>query len=227
MKKSNRVSHVKEIELCKEAQSGSKNAMEHMVKSNLGLVNKIVKKFYHKNDQYSYEDLFQEGVIGLMKAINKFDSTQGCRFSTYSYYWIYCFVSRYHVNHHGKIRVPSHITEKLRKYQKEGDVRLDELKESVPVVVSLNKLIGESSTLEDIIPYENEPSYNEELDMMKDEMKKVLTEKEYDILCHRYGMDGQETKTQRSCAKIYDVSYTTIYMIEKKAINKLKLHFNQ
>ena len=86
MKKSTRVSHVEEIELCKQAQTGSQKAMDQMVSSNLGLVNNIAKKFYYKNDQYSFEDLFQEGVIGLMKAIQKFNSEEGCRFSTYSFY---------------------------------------------------------------------------------------------------------------------------------------------
>jgi len=227
MKKSTRVSHVEEIELCKQAQTGSRKAMDQMVSSNLGLVNNIAKKFYYKNDQYSFEDLFQEGVIGLMKAIQKFNSEEGCRFSTYSYYWIYCFVSKYHTDHYGKIRVPSHIKDKIRKYEKEGDKRLDEVKGSVPVVVSLNKLIGESSTIEELVADEGERDFVEELDMMKDEIRKVLTEKEYDILCHRYGMDGHDSKTQRACAKIYGVSYTSIYLVEKKAINKLKVHFNQ
>jgi RNA polymerase primary sigma factor len=227
MKKGNRVSHVEEIELCKKAQSGSQKAMDHMVSSNLGLVSNIAKKFYYKNDQYSFDDLFQEGVIGLMKAIQKFDSGEGCRFSTYSYYWIYCYVSKYHTDHYGKIRIPSHIKDKIRKYEKDGDKRLDEVKSSVPVVVSLNKIIGESSTLEELVADEGERDFMEELDMIRGEMRKVLTEKEYDVLCHRYGIDGFESKTQRACAKIYGVSYTAIYLIEKKAIKKLKGHFNQ
>ena len=66
MKKSTRVSHVEEIELLNELRLVQR-AMDQMVSSNLGLVNNIVKKFYYKNDQYSFEDLFQEGVIGLMK----------------------------------------------------------------------------------------------------------------------------------------------------------------
>ena len=75
----------------------------------------IVNKMYYKNEQFSYEDMFQEGVIGLMKAIRKFDPKEGCRFSTYSYYWIYCFVSKFHTNHYGRVRVPSLEKEKLRK----------------------------------------------------------------------------------------------------------------
>ena len=54
----------------------------------------IAKKNYYKNDQYSFDDLFQEGVFGLVHAIEKFDPTEGCRFSTYSYYWIYIFIKK-------------------------------------------------------------------------------------------------------------------------------------
>ena len=223
--KTKRLSHVEEIELCKKAQQGCRHSMDKMVTSNLGLVSSIAKKLYYKNEQYSFEDMFQEGVIGLMKAISKFDATEGCRFSTYSYYWIYCFVSRYHTNQYGKIRIPSHIKDKLRKYEKEGDERLTEIKDMIPHVTSLNKLVGDNSTLEELIVTEEDRDFYEELESIQGEMRKVLTEKEYDVLCHRYGIDGFDSKTQRECAKVYGVTYAAIYLIEKKAINKLKNHF--
>jgi len=219
-----RLSHVEEIELCKEAQKGCEKSLEKMVTHNLGLVNKISRKMYFKNEQFSYEDLFQEGVIGLMKAISKFDPTEGCRFSTYSYYWIYCYIGRYNENHRGRIRIPSHITEKLRKYEKTSDPRLNELRSSIPHTVSLNKMIGENSSMEDVVPTTEVEMYDE-VGMMLDEIRSLLTEKEYDIICKRYGIDGHQQMTQRECAKVYDVSHSAIYLIEKKVMVKLKKHF--
>lgn len=222
MKKTQRLSHIEEIELCKLAQSNDSSAREMMVRGNLGLVGKVVRKLYHKNEQYSYEDMFQEGVIGLLKAIDKFDATQGCRFSTYSYYWIYCYAGRCHTNQIGKIRIPSHLKEKLRKYEKEGDIRFQDVKDSIPRVMSLNSLIGENTTLEDIVTVEDNSNEQQDMSDFRSEIKSLLTEREYEIICHRYGMENQEAKTQRECAKIYNVSYATIFNIEKKAIKKLK-----
>lgn len=229
MKRKSLLSHVEEIELCKLAQSndkGSSRAMDKMVTHNLGLVNKIARKLYFKNEQYSYDDLVQEGVIGLMKAINKFDPKEGCRFSTYSYYWIYSFISRYYVNHHGKIRVPAHVKEKLKKLEKSEDtLGFSKLKGSIPSVVSLNSIIGDKTTLEDIVGPEEVDDFGEDIEMVQSHMKNVLTDKEYDVLGHRYGLDGKDAKTQRETAKIYSVTYGAIYLIEKKAIAKLKDHF--
>ena len=225
MKVSQRLSHVEEIELCKSAQDGCEKSLERMVTSNLGLVSKLTKKMYFKNEQYSFEDMFQEGVIGLMKAIRKFDPKEGCRFSTYSYYWIYCYVSKFHTNHHGKVRVPSHVKEKLRKLEKTNPEEHMKLKGSLPFVMSLNNVIGENSTLEDVVSEDYYTELDCELEVVKDQMKEVLTEREYSVMCHRYGLDGFFAKSQRECGKIFGVSYAMIHLIEKKAMRKLKEHF--
>ena len=175
MKVSQRLSHVEEIELCKSAQDGCEKSLERMVTSNLGLVSKLTKKMYFKNEQYSFEDMFQEGVIGLMKAIRKFDPKEGCRFSTYSYYWIYCYVSKFHTNHHGKVRVPSHVKEKLRKLEKTNPEEHMKLKGSLPFVMSLNNVIGENSTLEDVVSEDYYTELDCELEVVKDQMRQVLT----------------------------------------------------
>lgn len=226
MSKTKRLTHVQEIELCREAQGGSKKAMEKMVTHNLGLVNKVAKKLYYKNEQYSFDDMFQEGVFGLIRAIEKFEPKAGCRFSTYSYYWIYCYVSRYHTNNHGKIRIPSHLKDKIRSMEKSGDERLTDMKGKIPRVISLNQSIGEGGSIEDIIPQFSNNNEIDELFFIKGEMRRVLSEREYEVLCYRYGLNDYDAKTQRECAEIYGVSYTTIYMIEKKAIDKLKIHFD-
>ena len=199
--------------------------MEKMVTHNLGLVSKLAKKMYYKNEQFSYEDMFQEGVIGLMKAIRKFDPKEGCRFSTYSYYWIYCYVSKFHTNHHGKVRVPSHVKEKLRKLEKTNPEEHQKLKNSLPFVMSLNRSIGDSSTLEDLVSEDYYTELDCELEIVKEQMKEVLTEREYGVMCHRYGLDGFFAKSQRECGKIFGVSYAMIHLIEKKSMGKLRKHF--
>ena len=189
--KTKRLSHVEEIELCKEAQNGCEKSLERMVTSNLGLVSKLTKKMYYKNEQYSFEDMFQEGVIGLMKAIRKFDPKEGCRFSTYSYYWIYCYVSKFHTNHHGKVRVPSHVKEKLRKLEKTNPEEHHETEELFTLCdVSEQGQLVKNSTLEDLVSEDYYTELDCELEVVKDQMKQVLTEREYSVMCHRYGLDG-------------------------------------
>ena len=226
MKKKPLLSHVEELELCRAAQEGDRKAFDIMVTRNLGLVGKLAKKMYYKNEQYSYDDLFQEGVMGLMRAIEKFDPKEGCRFSTYSYYWIYCFVSKYHTNHYGRVRIPSHVKEKLRKLEKNNSEEYTTLKNTLPYVVSLNSSIGENSTLEDLVSNEFYKELDCEMEIIQDQMKKVLSEREYSVICDRYGLDGKIPKSQRECGKLYGVSYTMIYLIEKKAIAKLRKHFS-
>ena len=225
MSASLRLSHVEEIELCKSAQQGCEKSMEKMVTHNLGLVSKLAKKMYYKNEQFSYEDMFQEGVIGLMRAIRKFDPKEGCRFSTYSYYWIYCFIGKFHTNHHGRVRIPSHVKEKLRKLEKTNTEEYTKLKNSLPFVMSLNNSIGDNSTLEDLVSEDYYTELDCELEVVKDQMRDILTEREYGVMCHRYGLDGFFPKSQRECGKIFGVSYAMIHLIEKKSMNKLREHF--
>lgn len=226
MQKKNRISHEEEIKLCRQAQLGGKEsqyAVTKMVNANTGLVEKIANKLYIKNDQYSYDDLYQEGVFGLIKAINKFDPSVGCRFSTYSYYWIYSYIMRYCENNLGKIRIPTHLREKIRK-QKDNKSELDKLKSKVPTVLSLNSLVGESLSLDNVVTYTENISFDDEMDNVLDVMGKVLDEREYKVLVSRYGIDGEKPLSQRECAKLHNVTHGAIYLIEKKSIKKIKHH---
>jgi len=224
LQKKNRISHEEEINLCRQAQicdKASKFAMTKMVNSNIGLVEKIANKLYIKNDQFSFDDLYQEGVFGLIRAVNKFDPSVGCRFSTYSYYWIYSYIMRYCENNLGKIRIPTHLREKMRK-QKDNKDELDRLKAKLPSVVSLNTLVGESLSLENIATYN--VSFDDDMDNVLDVMNQVLNEREHEIICSRFGVGGNKPLSQRECAKVHGVTHTAIYLIEKKSINKIKRH---
>ena len=226
MQKKNRISHEEEIKLCRQAQlqdHTSKYAMTKMVNANIGLVEKIANKLYIKNDQYSFEDLYQEGVFGLIRGVNKFDPSVGCRFSTYSYYWIYSYIMRYCENNLGKIRIPTHLREKMRK-QKDNKVELDRLKSKVPSVVSLNTIVGESLSLDNVVTYTENLSFDDEMENVLDVMDEVLNEREHQVLCSRYGIRGEKPLSQRECAKLHNVTHGAIYLIEKKSIKKIKHH---
>jgi len=226
MQKKNRISHEEEIKLCRQAQlhdHTSKYAMTKMVNANIGLVEKIANKLYIKNDQYSFDDLYQEGVFGLIRGVNKFDPSVGCRFSTYSYYWIYSYIMRYCENNLGKIRIPTHLREKMRK-QKDNKVELDRLKSKVPSVVSLNTIVGESLSLDNVATYTENISFDDEMDNVLDVMEQVLDEREHQVLCSRFGIGGEKPLSQRECAKLHNVTHGAIYLIEKKSIKKIKHH---
>ena len=197
--------------------------MTKMVNANIGLVEKIANKLYIKNDQYSFDDLYQEGVFGLIRGVNKFDPSVGCRFSTYSYYWIYSYIMRYCENNLGKIRIPTHLREKMRK-QKDNKTELDKLKSKVPSVVSLNTLVGESLSLDNVVTYTKNISFDEEMEHVLVVMDEVLDEREHQVLCSRFGLGGEKPLSQRECAKLHNVTHGAIYLIEKKSIKKIKHH---
>ncbi|AIX32391.1 subfamily RNA polymerase sigma-70 subunit [Synechococcus phage ACG-2014f] len=224
MQKKNRISHEEEIKLCRQAQlqdHTSKYAMTKMVSANIGLVEKLANKLYIKNDQYSFDDLYQEGVFGLIRGVNKFDPSVGCRFSTYSYYWIYSYIMRYCENNLGKIRIPTHLREKMRK-QKDNKTELDKLKSKVPSVVSLNTIVGESLSLDNVVTYTENISFDDEMEHVLVVMGEVLDEREHQVLCSRFGIGGEKPLSQRECAKLHNVTHGAIYLIEKKSIKKIK-----
>ena len=108
-----------EQELKLIADRDNKRSLDKLVVSNLGLVHSIVHKFPIKNASCTYDDLFQEGVAGLIHAIHKFESERGYRLTTYSYRWIQAYVSRYYQNHGRTIRVPVHMATKQMKMNKQ------------------------------------------------------------------------------------------------------------
>ena len=111
-----RLTHEEELTLVKDRDN--KRTLDKLVCANLGLVHKIVHRFPLKNANCSYDDLFQEGVAGLIHAIFKFDVTRGYRLSTYSYRWIQSYVTRYYQNNGRSVRVPVHMATKQMQVKK-------------------------------------------------------------------------------------------------------------
>ena len=109
----NLLTHAEEIDLCMRAKAGDKRASQRLIEKNLRLVVSVAKKY--RGYGLPFEDLIQEGNIGLMKAVEKFDPDRGFRFSTYATWWIRQAVQRAVADKGRTIRVPVHMTEKIRK----------------------------------------------------------------------------------------------------------------
>ena len=186
------------------AQNGDKEAREALIEENIGLVRHIVKRFLGRG--YDPEDLFQIGCIGLMKAISTFDSTKTARLSTYAGKCInneLLMLFRSRKKHSREISLYEPIGT-----DKEGnEIRLLDVMEGPAVDV-----VEEYSTRENIRH-------------VLDSMKSVLSSKEYEVICCRFGLFGQKEQTQREIARHLHISRSYVSRIEKNALQKLRTLF--
>lgn len=246
----------KEVELAQAAQAGDKKARVDLINSNLRLVVSIAKK-YNKNTSMSFLDLIQEGNLGLMKAVDKYDIAQGYRFSTYATWWIRQSISRAIINQSGTIRIPAHmtdITKKVSKSSQKLQIELDrepteeEIAEDLGVPVekvkdvfhlarsplSLDNTIGddEESCVGDLIADNNAINPNDviEAEDKKDAIEKVLntlTPKEKEIIILRFGLKDGRSHTLEEVGQTFDVTKERIRQIEDKALRKLRQPFRK
>ena len=186
-------------------------AHDKLVTHNLGLVHKVCHRFPLKNAVCSYDDLFQEGVAGLIHGIQKYDPTRGYRLSTYVYRWIQAYVSRYFQNHGKTIRIPVHMTDtslKLRKEVEELTRTLGrtptssecaeyitdyEARNNMPdTCISLNAALSEDGELEELAGVDNTETTDQEMecDLLLSELRQLVSERDFDIVTKRYGLLG-------------------------------------
>ncbi len=185
----------------------AEEARERLINSNLRLVVSIAKKFY--SEGMTIEDIVQEGNIGLMKAVSRFDVTKGCRFSTYATWWIRESI--------------------IRAIQKQGHIIRVPIGESVPYeVVSLDKPIGEEgdTCLSDYIADENSTAFEEEifqseLAQMEQEILNELPDKEAEVLKYRLGFHGRIYSLQE-LGDTYGLSRERIRQIEEHALKTIR-----
>ena len=234
-----------EIQLIKQTQEGKRvdYAMRKLVECNQGLVHKIVNRFPMKNCTCTYEDLFQEGVLGLIRGIQKFDVTRGVRLSTYCYRWIQAYVKRYYLNHYRTVRLPVHVIQQNGQLNKQIEKltselgrtpTLDEVCEindnadtlicSSLYTLSLNNLSGEDSELQDYVGEDHTDERDNELDVhfLLQQLKETVSERDYKILIQRYGLDGQGERTLEELAQINDITRARVHQVQNKLISKLK-----
>ena len=239
-----------EKELAARMEAGDEEAKQHLIEANLRLVVSIAKRYTGRGMQFL--DLIQEGNLGLIKAVDKFDYHKGFKFSTYATWWIRQAITRAIADQARTIRIPVHMVETINKLirnqrhllqelgrEPEADeiaeamgITVDKVREIMKISqepVSLEKPIGEEedSHLGDFIPDEDAPSPADQaaFTLLKEQLfdvLKELTPREEQVLKLRFGLEDGRTRTLEEVGREFKVTRERIRQIEAKALRKLR-----
>ncbi|GAB4304815.1 MAG: sigma-70 family RNA polymerase sigma factor [Desulfuromonadia bacterium] len=250
IQKSKLLTAEEERELARRIAAGDRKARDMMIESNLRLVVKIAKRYINRG--LPFLDLIEEGNLGLIKAVEKFEIAKECRFSTYATWWIRQSIERALINQARTIRLPVHISDEInrilkvtreltQRYNREPTpAEIAEEMETTPMHIrrlmvflkktySIERPMGENGdyslmdTLEDTTTVSPE-TLVEDLDKYQHVLRlfERLDEKEKTILIRRFGLDDTDPQTLDSIGVGFDVTRERIRQIESKTIQKLK-----
>jgi RNA polymerase primary sigma factor/RNA polymerase nonessential primary-like sigma factor len=239
-----------EQQLGKRVMAGDEEARQQMIEANLRLVISIGKRYMNRG--FPFADIVEEGNLGLIKAVEKFNYKKGFRFSTYASWWIRQFIERAIINQGKLVRLPVHVVERLNRYLGKVEQLVHELgreptsdevagrmKTSLEEVEGLKQLVrttssldspiseGQDTFLRDVIedPLSLSPADTAEGVLRRSEMMswvKELPEKERTVILARFGLDGEESRTLEEIGREMGLTRERVRQIETAALVRLR-----